>query len=183
MQDHVLDVFGPLSTIYENLLVMLESCNSDGAVELDKDSVLNFLTCLKHAMLLAGDASARLSVSRRELVLKKINPLMVSLAQEHFPDTERHLFGPNFGQRLKTRSETAETIEKASRLGKPFFRGGASRGFQRPRGGRQWNQYRQVRPFQPTMALRGSTTLRGRGLSTRFQSPRFHSPRFFKPNQ
>ena len=162
---------------------MLESCNSDGAVELDKDSVLNFLTCLKHAMLLAGDASARLSVSRRELVLKKINPLMVSLAQEHFPDTERHLFGPNFGQRLKTRSETAETIEKASRLGKPFFRGGASRGFQRPRGGRQWNQYRQVRPFQPTTALRGSTTLRGRGLSTRFQSPRFHSPRFFKPNQ
>ena len=46
MQDHVLDVFGPLSTVYENLLVMLESCNSDGAVELDKDSVLNFLTCL-----------------------------------------------------------------------------------------------------------------------------------------
>ena len=68
MQDHVLDVFGPLSTIYESLLVMLESCNSDGAVELDKDSVLNFLTGLKHAMLLAGDASARLSVSRRELV-------------------------------------------------------------------------------------------------------------------
>ena len=121
MQDHVLDVFGPLSTIYENLLVMLESCNSGGAVELDKDSVLNFLTCLKHAMLLAGDASARLSVSRRELVLKKINPLMVSLAQEHFPNTERHLFGPNFEQRLKTRSETAETIGKASRLGKPFF--------------------------------------------------------------
>ena len=72
-------------------------------------------------MLLAGDAPARLSVSRRELVLKKINPLMVSLAQEHFPDTERYLFGPNFEQRLKTRSETAETIGKASRLGKPFF--------------------------------------------------------------
>ena len=85
--------------------------------------------------------------------MKKINPLMVSLAQEHFPDTERHLFGPNFEQRLKTRSETAETIGKASRLGKPFFRGGASRGFQRPRGGRQWNQYRQVRPFQPGAVL------------------------------
>ena len=172
MQDHVLDVFGPLSTIYENLLVMLESCNSDGAVELDKDSVLNFLTCLKHAMLLAGDASARLSVSRRELVLKKINPLMVSLAQEHFPDTERHLFGPNFERRLKTRSETAETIGKASRLGKPFFRGGASRGFQRPRGGRQWNQYRQVRPFQPIMALRGSTT----GVEDNPPDSRAHGP-------
>ena len=97
---------------------MLESCNSDGAVELDKDSVLNFLTCLKHAMLLG---TARLSVSRRELVLKKINPLMVSLAQEHFPDTERHLFGPNFEQRLKTRSETAETIGKAPGWENLFF--------------------------------------------------------------
>ena len=121
MQDHILDVFGPLSTVYENLLAMLESSNSDGVVELDKDSVLNFLTCIKHAMLLAGDATARLSVNRRELVLKKINPLMVSLAQEHFSDTERQLFGPSFEQHLKTRSETAETIGKASRIGKPFF--------------------------------------------------------------
>ena len=177
MQDHILDVFGPLSTVYENLLAMLESSNSDGVVELDKDSVLNFLTCIKHAMLLAGDATARLSVNRRELVLKKINPLMVSLAQEHFSDTERQLFGPSFEQRLKTRSETAETIGKATRIGGP------SRGFQRPRGGRQWNQYRQFRPFQPNMSNRGSPAFRGRGQSTRFQNPRFQSPRFFKPNQ
>ena len=134
MQDHILDVFGPLSTVYENLLTMLESSNSDGVVELDKDSVLNFLTCIKHAMVLAGDATARLSVNRRELVLKKINPLMVSLAHENVSDTERQLFGPSFQQRLKTRSETAETIGKASRIGNPFFRGGTSRGFPRPRG-------------------------------------------------
>ena len=183
MQDHILDVFGPLSTVYENLLAMLESSSSDGIVELDKDSVLNFLTCIKHAMLLAGDATARLSVNRRELILKKINPLMASLAQEHFPNTERQLFGPNFEQRLKTRSETAETIGKASRIGKPFFRAGASRGFQRPRGARQWNQPRQFRPFQPSMSARNSTTFRGRGQSPRFQNPRFQSPRLFKPNQ
>ena len=30
MQDHILDVFGPLSTVYENLLAMLESSNSNG---------------------------------------------------------------------------------------------------------------------------------------------------------
>ena len=114
---------------------------------------------------------------------KRFNPLMVSLAQEHFPETERQFFGPNFEQRLKTRSQTAETIGKASRMGKPFFRGGASRGFQRPRGGRQWNHYRQFRPFQPNTTTRGSTILRVRGQSTRFQSPRFQSPRFFKPNQ
>ena len=182
MQDHILDVFGPLSTVYENLLALLESSSSDGVVELNKDSILNFLTCIKHAMLLAGDATARLSVTRRELVLKKINPLIVSLAQEHFSDTERQLFGPNF-ERLKTRSETAEIIGKASRIGKPFFRAGASRGFQRPRGARQWDQSRQFRPFQPNMSTRSSTTFRGRGQSTRFQNPRLQSPRFLKPNQ
>ncbi|XP_028411552.1 uncharacterized protein LOC114534197 [Dendronephthya gigantea] len=62
MQDHILDVFGPLSTIYENLLEMAESCNKDGVIELNKESVQGFLTCIKHAMLLTGDASARISV-------------------------------------------------------------------------------------------------------------------------
>ena len=121
MQDHILDVFGPLSTVYENLLALLGSSNSDGVVELDKDSILNFLTCIKHAMLFAVDETARLSVNRRELVLKKVNPFMVSLAQEHFSDTGRQLFGPSLEKRLKTRSETAETIGKASTIGKPFF--------------------------------------------------------------
>ena len=45
-----------------------ELCNTEGVVEMDKESVLNFLTCIKHAMLLSGDASARISVNRRELV-------------------------------------------------------------------------------------------------------------------
>jgi hypothetical protein len=67
MQDHILEVFGPLSTVYENLLAMLESSNSDRVVELDKDSSLNFLTCIKHAMLLAGDVTARLSVTAESL--------------------------------------------------------------------------------------------------------------------
>ena len=49
---------------------------------------------------------------------------MASLAQETFQDTQRNLFGPSFEQRLKTRSETAGTIGKASKVGKPFFRGG-----------------------------------------------------------
>ena len=67
MQDHIFDVFGPLSIIYENRLAMAESCNSDGVTELDKESVESFLTCVKHAMLLTGDASVRISVSPREL--------------------------------------------------------------------------------------------------------------------
>ena len=128
MQDSVLDVLGPLRTVYENLLSMDSAVATDGVVQLDAPSVHNFSECIKHTLLLLGDVDARISTNRRELVLAKINPLMVSLAQEEFSDSKRDLFGSSFEQRLKTRSETAETISKATRVGKPFFRGGASRG-------------------------------------------------------
>ena len=39
---------------------------------------------------------------------------MASMAQEHFPDAKRRLFGPDFEQSLKIGSETAETIGKAT---------------------------------------------------------------------
>ena len=125
--------------------------------QLDKHNVLNFLSW--QCMLLAGDTSA--------LVIKKINLSMVSLAQEHFPDTKRQLFGPNFDQRLKTRSRTAGIIWRGLQRGETFFRGGSSQGFQRP-----WNQYRQFRPFQ-----------RGQRQSTGFKSTQFQSSWIFQFNQ
>ena len=64
----------------------------------------------RHALLLTGDASASINVNRRELVLKKMNPFLASMAQEHFPDAKRQLFGPGFEQRLKSSSETAGTV-------------------------------------------------------------------------
>ena len=124
IQDSVLDVLGPLCTLYENLLSMDSAVATDGVVQLDAPSVHNFSECIKHALLLLGDVAARISRNCRELVLAKINPLMVSLAQEEFSDSKRDLFGSSFEQRLKTRSETAETISKGTRVGKPFFRGG-----------------------------------------------------------
>jgi hypothetical protein len=172
LQDSVLDVFGPLCTAYENLLSMESTMTSDGVVELDATGVRSFQDCLKHALLLTGDVVARISTNRRELVLKKISPLMVSLAQEEFSDTNRNLFGSGFEQRLKTRSETAETIGKASRAGNPVFRGASSRGFHRPRGGRQGFNFKTFRPFSPrgTMFNRGNRN-RGRGSFTRFTNP------------
>ena len=68
-------------------------------------------------MLLVGDVSSRVATNRRELVLKKINPLLLSLANEDFTDANKQLFGPGFEQRLKARSETAETIGKAAKVG------------------------------------------------------------------
>ena len=122
LQDNIVDTFGPLCTMFENLLVMLDSLGNEGVVQLDKSSVnffLSSLSCVKHALLLAGDASASINVNCRELVLKKILPLLASMAQEHFPDAKRQLFGPGFEQTLKSRSETADTIEKAAKVSTP----------------------------------------------------------------
>ena len=127
--------------MHESLLAMLDNIEGDGIIQLDKPSINSFLSCIKHALMILGDASAECSINRRELVLKKISPIMVFMVQEHFPDAKRHLFGPWFEQRLKARSEMAETIAKASKVatpgrGKQFFRGAAFRGEQKPLGGR-----------------------------------------------
>ncbi len=72
-------------------------------------------------MLMAGDVSTHIANNRREAVLKKVKPLLNSLANEEFVGTKRQLFGPGFEQHLKARSETAETLGKA--LENPFFEG------------------------------------------------------------
>ena len=161
LQDKVLDIFGPLCTVYENLISMMNTTGSDSAIELEKDSISAFLMFIKHAMLMAGDVSTHIANNRREAVLKKVNPLLNSLANEEFVDTKRQLFGPGFEQHLKARSETAETLGKASRIGKPFFRGTASRGFPRARRGRQWTTFQTFRPSQRR------TPMFNRGRATR----------------
>ena len=124
--------------------------------------------------MLTGDVVSQISTTRRELVLKKINPLMVSLAQKEFSNTNKSLLGPGFEQRLKTRSETAEAIGKASRVGKPFFRGAASREVgHRPRGGRQGYSFKTIRPFNPR---RNTTFNRGAGAEATANSQDFQTP-------
>ena len=148
LQDSVLDVFGPLCTAYENLLAMESTVTPDGVVELDATGVRSFQDCLKHALLLTGDVVARISTNRRELVLKKINPLMVSLAHKEFSDTNRNLFGSGFEQWLKTRSETAETIGKACRAGKPLFLRGSLQGIPSTLWGPTRTQRQDLSPIQ-----------------------------------
>ena len=178
LQDKVLDILGPLCTVFENLANMESSIDTDEVIQLDATSVHNFLECIKHTLMLTGDVASQISTTRRELVLKKIYPLMVSLAQEEFSNTNNSLFGPGFEQRLKTRSET---IGKAVRAGKPFFRGAASRGFgHRPRGGPQGFSFKTFRPF----SARGSTTFnRGAGSRGRSSFSRFPNPQLFKSQQ
>ncbi len=132
---------------------------------------------MKKAILLIGDTSAQLSTKRRDRVLAKLNPYLVSLGKEDFPSASRELFAEGFESRLKLRTETANTVAQAKKAGNPFFRGTAPRRFQgRFRGGRA--------QFRPTFynPMRGNPTgfnnFRGRG---RF--PQLNSPRQFLPRQ
>ena len=154
----------------------------DGAIELHKESVPMFMTCLKHAMRMTGNVSTHIAGKRSELVHQKINLLLTSLANEEFTDTERQLFCPGFEQRLKIRYETAETIGKASKVSKSFFRGAASRGSFKPRGGRMWNTFQSFQTYRPTQPKGPRLFNRGAATRGRGQFPRFQSPRSFKPN-
>ena len=115
IQDKILDTLGIMCTMYENLTPILEAAHKEGSVALD-------------AYTISGDTSAQISTLRRETVLTKLNPMLSSLGKEEFRDTDRQLFGQGLEQRLKIRSEAAETISKAAKAGQQPFRRGSSRG-------------------------------------------------------
>ncbi|XP_078344562.1 uncharacterized protein LOC144630146 [Oculina patagonica] len=170
IQDKTLDVLGPLCTLYENFTMMYESLD-EGAITVEKSTVMGMLNCVKKAVMLVGDTSAQMSAKRREQVLTKLNPVLSSLGKEDFPDAGKQLFGDGFESRLKLRSETANTVQQAKKAGtKQFFRGTAPRRFQgRFRGGR--GQYRG--PYQgfyrPASGMQSPTpSFRGRGRSHNF---------------
>ena len=52
--------------IISNLSPLLEAVNKDGSVTLDKASIMNFMSCVKNAILLTGDTSAQISTLLRE---------------------------------------------------------------------------------------------------------------------
>ena len=145
VQDKLLDVLGPLCTLYENCAMIYESMDQ-GAITLDKATVVGMFNCVKKSVMLVGDTSAQLSAEHREQVLTKLNPVLSSLGKEEFPDAGKQLFGDGFESRLKLRSETANTVHQAQKAGKQFFRGSAPRRLQgRFRGGR--GQYRGFQGF------------------------------------
>ena len=113
--------------------------------------------------------STRVVTDRRELVFKRINP---------FSEAKRKLFGSGFEQRLKLRSETAETVKKASKIGQPFFRGAASRGIPRSRGA-----VRGLHAKTTAKCKQGRTGSVREKDSEADQSPRFQNPTSFNPKQ
>ena len=131
-QDKVLDILGPLCTLYENMNVLHDSISQE-CVSLDKTFTGEIHNCVKKATLLVEDTSAQLSTRRREQVLSKLNPCLASLGKGDFPQAGKELFGTGFESRLKLRTETANTVAKAKKAGKSFFfpelPAGTSQGF------------------------------------------------------
>lgn len=77
-----------MCTLYENAAIMHESL-SENKITLDSATVLAIMNCVMKTILLVGDTSAQLSAKRREQILAKLNPYLVSLGKEDFPGADR----------------------------------------------------------------------------------------------
>ena len=91
IQDKLLDVLGPLCTLYKNCGMIYESMDQ-GLITLDKATVVGMFNCVKKSVVLVGDTSAQLSAKRCEQVLTKLNPVLSSLGKEEFPDAGKQVF-------------------------------------------------------------------------------------------
>ena len=80
LQDNILDIFGPLSTVYENL-AMLHTIGSDAFIQLDKESISTFLTCVKHTMLLVGGRFFSCCYKPKRASFEKDQPIVIIISQ------------------------------------------------------------------------------------------------------
>ena len=167
VHDKICDIFGPVAIMHENLLPLVSATENDEEITLDRQSAVAFMNCVKKAILLVGDVSAVLTAQRRAQVLTKLNPSLASLAKEKFPDAGKQLFGDGFEARLKTRSETAQTVAAAHHAGKMFFPKTASRVWRGQRAGSYANN--QPRQYSPRSKFTFNRN------PTRFQTPRFQT--------
>ena len=165
VHDKICDIFWPVAIMHKNLLPLVLATENDEEITLDCQSAVAFMNCVQKAILLVGDVSAVLTAQRCAQVLTKLNPSLASLAKEKFPDAGKQLFGDGFEARLKTRSETAQTVAAAHHAGKLFFPKTASRA--------RWASGQAVMPTtSPGNIHHGSSPS---SLSTRFQTPRFQT--------
>ena len=71
------------------------------------------VTMVQSALLLMGDASQHQSASRRETILKQLNPqIAVLMKEEDYTKALPFLFGEDFGAKVKTRMEEAAALKK-----------------------------------------------------------------------
>ena len=108
IQDQLLDVVGPLTCLWADLL------NKEANV-----SPHDILLLLQRALVLLGSTSHSINVERRKVAWAKMNPKLRSLGTEDYGERGSDLFGPGFLKKASKRIEVEKTLAKVSRAGQP----------------------------------------------------------------
>ena len=130
VQTFVLDAAGPLTQV-------LEAANSEEGLSTEVA-----IEAARAALMLVGNANARMSRQRRQRVLAEFNKSLQPMADkdEEFSSATPYLFGPDFAKRAKEHMDQVKSLQAArkdptgagSSSFKAFFR-------QRPSGNRGGN--------------------------------------------
>ena len=103
VQEQVLDVTGPLTCLWADLLNKKAKVSSE-----------DVLLLIQRALVLLGSASHTITMERRKIAWARINPKLKSLASEEYAERESDLFGPGFLEKASKRLEVEKTLEKVS---------------------------------------------------------------------
>ena len=103
IQENLLDVAGPLSCLWSDLL--------KGGARISTSQVL---LLAQRALVLLGSVSHQISQERRKIAMGKINPKLKSLAEEDYSTRESALFGPGFLEMASKRIELDKTMSKVA---------------------------------------------------------------------
>ena len=103
LQEQVLDVAGPLTCLWADLL------NKDANI-----STGDVLLLIQRALVLLGSVSHNISQERRKIAWSRINPKLKALAEEDYDKRDTNLFGPGFLEKASKRLEVNKTMEKVS---------------------------------------------------------------------
>ena len=108
IQEQVLDVTGPLTCLWADLL------NKQARVT-PEDTLL----LIQRALVLLGSTSHSITLERRKIAWSRINPKLKSLASEEYSERESNLFGPGFLEKASKRLEVEKALDKVSGQPKP----------------------------------------------------------------
>lgn len=103
LQEHVLDVAGPLTCLWADLI------NKEAKVSTEDTMLL-----VQRALVLLGSVSHSISQERRKIAWSRINPKLKGLAEEEYDKREANLFGPGFLEKASKRIEVDKTMDKVS---------------------------------------------------------------------
>ena len=160
LQGQVMDVAGPLSCLWADLLNPKASVSTE-----------NTLLLIQRALVLLGNASHSISLERRKIAWTRINPRLKSLATEEYAKRESNLFGPGFLEKASKKLESEKALSRVAGLG-----GGSEPPAKRTRYANDKNDLRSFLSKGAPASYGGRQQQRHQP----FTPNRFKGPRYFK---